>query len=198
MRASIGLFCSASDDLPESARTLAAEFGQLAAQRHIRLVYGGSARGLMGIAARAAHAAGGEVLGFMLDALRVREHADGAVGTQHFVATLKERKESFASHADAFVALPGGLGTLDELGEMLVLNDIGVHSKPVILCDNDGFWDSYVAMLGRFAAYGVLRPGLERHLLRASGAQDALDRFAGVVAPEPAAACAYGPVGVLR
>jgi uncharacterized protein (TIGR00730 family) len=194
MRPTIGLFCSSSDRLPESARVLAVEFGRLAAERGIRLAYGGSARGLMGIAARAAHAAGGEVLGFMVEALSVRDAADATVGTLHHVATLDDRKQAFAQCADAFVALPGGIGTLDEIAEMLTLDDIGAQAKPVILCDNDGFWDPFFAMLEHFGAYGVLRPALQRHLLRAVGAAEALDRFGSLVP----AVSAGGALGVLR
>ena len=193
MRPSIGLFCSASDQLPESARSLAADFGRLCAERGIRLVYGGSARGLMGICARAAHAAGGEVLGFMVDALRVREQADGTVGALRFVPTLYDRKQAFAEFSDAFVVLPGGIGTLDEITEMLTLNDIGAQVKPMILCDNDGFWDPFFAMLESFGAYGVLRPELKRHLLRASGAAQALECYAGLERQ-----LAAGALGVLR
>ena len=194
MRPTIGLFCSASDRLPQSAGDLAAEFGRLAAERGVRLVYGGSARGLMGIAARAAHAAGGEVWGFMVDALSVREQADAAIGILHHVPTLDDRKRAFAECSDAFVALPGGIGTLDEITEMLTLDDIGAQAKPMILCDSDGFWDPFFSMLERFGEYGVLRPALAHDLLRAHGAQAALEQFARLV---PLAA-AGGAAGVLR
>jgi len=194
MRPSIGLFCSASDHLPQSACDLADEFGRLVAEHGVRLVYGGSARGLMGIAARAAHAAGGEVLGFMVEALSIREQANADIGTLHHVPTLDDRKRAFAECADAFVALPGGIGTLDEITEMLTLDDIGAQAKPMILCDNDGFWDPFFGMLERFGAYGVLRPALAHDLLRAHGAQDALDQFARLVPP----AAAGGAAGVLR
>jgi uncharacterized protein (TIGR00730 family) len=181
MRPSIGLFCSASDHLPQSACELAGDFGRLAAQRGVRLVYGGSARGLMGIAARAAHAAGGEVLGFMVEALSVREQANASIGTLHHVPTLDDRKRAFAECADAFVALPGGIGTLDEITEMLTLDDIGAQAKPMILCDSDGFWDPFFAMLECFDAYGVLRASIKHDLLRARGAGEALDHFARLV-----------------
>jgi len=193
MRPSIGLFCSASDHLPESARRLAADLGRLCAERGIRLVYGGSARGLMGICARAANAAGGEVLGFMVEALQVREKADGSVGTLRYVPTLDDRKQAFAECSDAFVALPGGIGTLDEITEMLTLDDIGAQAKPVILCDNDGFWDPFFAMLESFGRYGVLRPALGHHLLRAGSAAEVLERCAGLERQQPA-----GALGVLR
>jgi len=129
----------------------------------------------MGIAARAAHAAGGSVLGFMLQALIEREGANVAVGEFHLVATLAERKRRIALECDAVVALPGGIGTLDELTDILTQDDIGLTQKPVCLVDVDGFWDPFCAMLESFDAYGVLRAGLERDLLRAGSADDALD-----------------------
>lgn len=194
MSPSIGLFCSASDHLPQSACELAADFGRLAAQAGVRIVYGGSARGLMGIAARAAHAAGGEVLGFMVEALSVREQANANIGVLHHVPTLDDRKRAFAECADAFVALPGGIGTLDEITEMLTLDDIGAQHKPMILCDNDGFWDPFFSMLERFDAYGVLRASIKHDLLRAHGAQEALAHFAREVPRVPQA----GPQSLLR
>ncbi len=161
--------------LPPATLQLAADFGRRCGERGIRLVYGGGTRGLMGIAARAAHAAGGSVLGFMLQALIEREGANVAVGEFHLVATLAERKRRIALECDAVVALPGGIGTLDELTDILTQDDIGLTQKPVCLVDVDGFWDPFCAMLESFDAYGVLRAGLERDLLRAGSADDALD-----------------------
>jgi len=171
----VGLYCSSSAMLPPATLQLAADFGRRCGERGIRLVYGGGTRGLMGIAARAAHAAGGSVLGFMLQALIEREGANVAVGEFHLVATLAERKRRIALECDAVVALPGGIGTLDELTDILTQDDIGLTQKPVCLVDVDGFWDPFCAMLESFDAYGVLRAGLERDLLRAGSADDALD-----------------------
>ena len=172
---SIGLYCSSSAALPPATLQLAADFGRLCGERGIRLVYGGGARGLMGIAARAAHAAGGRVQGFMLQALIEREGANVAIGEFHVVATLAERKRRIGQESDAVVALPGGIGTLDELTEILTLDDIGLTQKPVCLVDVDGFWDPFCTMLESFDAYGVLRTGMQRDLLRAASADSALD-----------------------
>ncbi len=161
--------------MPPATLQLAADFGRLCGERGIRLVYGGGVRGLMGIAARAAHAAGGQVQGFMLQALIEREGANVAIGEFHVVATLAERKRRIAQESDALVALPGGIGTLDELTEILTLDDIGLTQKPVCLVDVDGFWDPFYAMLESFDAYGVLRTGMKRDLLRAANAHSALD-----------------------
>ncbi len=126
-RRSVCLFCSAVEDLPESARELAADFGAACAARGLRLVYGGSGRGLMGIAARAAAAAGGEVLGIMPRHLIRPERAADNIGTLLIVDSLAERKQRMTEAADLFVALPGGIGTLNELIEMLTLNDLRLH-----------------------------------------------------------------------
>jgi uncharacterized protein (TIGR00730 family) len=167
MKRSACLFCSAKEDLPAAARQLAAEFGAACAHRGLRLVYGGSGRGLMGIAARAAVAAGGEVLGIMPRHLMRPEHAAADLGTLLVVDTLAERKQKMAEASDIFVAIPGGIGTLNELIEMLTLNDLGLQAKPVILCSTDGFWEPLTALIERFRSYGVLRPSIAQYLRHA-------------------------------
>jgi uncharacterized protein (TIGR00730 family) len=173
-RHSVCLFCSARDDLPIAARELAADFGAACAARGFRLVYGGSSRGLMGIAARAAAAAGGEVLGIMPRHLIRPEFAAADLGTLKIVETLAERKQLMTDSADLFVGLPGGIGTLDELLEMLTMNDLGLQDKPVILCASDGFWQPFITMIERFRAYGVLRPSVERTLRTTSSVEEAM------------------------
>jgi len=185
MKRSVCLFCSAVEDLPVSARELATEFGAACAARGLRLVYGGSGRGLMGIAARAAAAAGGEVLGIMPRHLIRPEHAAENVGTLLIVESLAERKQRMTEAADLFVALPGGIGTLNELIEMLTLNDLGLQAKPVILCASDGFWQPFVAMIERFRAYGVLRPSVERSLRVAASVDEAMGLIDSSPAPSP-------------
>jgi uncharacterized protein (TIGR00730 family) len=171
MTRSVCLFCSSADGLPAPARELAGEFGTACAARGLRLVYGGSGRGLMGIAARAAVAAGGDVLGIMPRRLVRPERAATDIGAFEVVETLAERKQRMADCADLFVALPGGIGTLDELLEMLTMNDLGVQDKPVILCASDDFWRPFVVMIERFRAYGVLRDSVAR-TLRVAGSVD--------------------------
>ena len=174
MNRSVCLFCSAKEGLPDAAQQLAAEFGAACAARGMRLVYGGSGRGLMGVAARAAVAAGGEVLGIMPRHLMRPEHAAADLGTLVIVDTLAERKQRMTAEADLFVAIPGGIGTLNELIEMLTLNDLGLQDKAVILCAEDDFWRPFVAMIERFRAYGVLRPSVERSLRFAASVEDAM------------------------
>ena len=174
MKRSVCVFCSAVEDLPSAARDLAAQFGAACAGRGLRLVYGGSSRGLMGIAARAAAAAGGEVLGVMPRHLVRPERAAENVGTLVIVESLAERKQTMTEAADLFVALPGGIGTLNELIEMLTLNDLRLQDKPVILCAADGFWQPFVEMIERFRGYGVLRPSIERSLRTASSVEQTM------------------------
>lgn len=171
---SVAVFCSASDGLPEATQNLARDLGRLCGERGIRIIYGGGERGLMGLVARATNQAGGSVCGFMLDALRTREGSGVAIGELHFVASLDERQRSILREAEAVIALPGGIGTLDELTQVLTLDDIGLAHKPVCLCDADGFWDPFFAMIEQFDAYGVIRPALRRDLMRATGAAEAL------------------------
>ena len=172
---SVVVYCSSSDRLPQVTLDLAHDLGHLLGSRGIRLVYGGGARGLMGIVARAAVAAGGEVQGFMLQALREREGAGVAVGALHFVSTLEERKRLMTAAAEAVIALPGGIGTLDEITEALTLADIHLAPIPVCLCDADGFWDPFMLMISRFEAYGVIRTGLRSDLIHARGAAAAVN-----------------------
>lgn len=154
---SVGLFCSAASGLPEPMLRAAREFGAQCARRGWRLVYGGSRVGLMGDAATAALAAGGKVIGVMPHVLVARELAKRDVTELRLVDTLAQRKEIMIELADAFVCLPGGIGTLDELLEVLSTNDLGYHDKPIFLCDLDGFWKPFHAMIEAFAARGVLR-----------------------------------------
>ncbi len=174
MSRSVCLFCSAKEGLPAAAQSLAAEFGAACAARGLRLVYGGSGRGLMGVAARAAVAAGGDVLGIMPRHLMRPEHAAADLGTLVIVDTLAERKQRMTEAADLFVAIPGGIGTLNELIEMLTLNDLGLQAKPVILCATDGFWEPFTKLIERFGAYGVLRASIGEYLRHATSVDETM------------------------
>ncbi|MBM3627364.1 MAG: TIGR00730 family Rossman fold protein, partial [Alphaproteobacteria bacterium] len=115
----MGLFCSASDGLPDAYRAAAAEFGRLCAARGFRLVYGGSGRGLMGAAAHAALDGGGDVVGVMPRHLVERERAETRLADLRIVDSLAARKQVMAELSDVFFVLPGGVGTLDEAFEMI-------------------------------------------------------------------------------
>jgi uncharacterized protein (TIGR00730 family) len=102
------------------------------------------------------------------------ERAAENIGTLVIVESLAERKQAMTEAADLFVALPGGIGTLNELIEMLTLNDLRLQDKPVILCAADGFWQPFVEMIESFRGYGVLRPSIERSLRTASSVEQTM------------------------
>jgi len=128
----------------------------------MRLVYGGSSRGLMIAAASAAHKRGGAVLGVMPRLLIPREGIGSSVGEIKIVETLSERKQLMADASDAFVAIPGGIGTLDEVTEMITWNELAIHAKPVYLLNVLGFWDPLLEFFARGRSLGVIRPSFER------------------------------------
>ena len=143
---SVCLFCGSSD-LSDPAYTEAARaFGQQTAEAGWRLVYGGGGVGLMGASARAAHAAGGRVLGVMPGFLRSRERLFDEVETL-IVPSMHERKTIMYDQSDAFVVAPGGVGTLEEVIEVLSWKRLDLHSKPVIFLNLNGFWEPLLAVM---------------------------------------------------
>jgi uncharacterized protein (TIGR00730 family) len=136
----------------EAARAL----GSAAAKRGLGIVYGGGAVGLMGICADAALAGGGEVIGVLPQALSDREIAHKGLTELRIVGTLHARKATMAALADAFVALPGGCGTLDELFEAITWRQLGLHKKPIGLYDADGYFGPLLTFLLGAAAQGFV------------------------------------------
>jgi uncharacterized protein (TIGR00730 family) len=133
--------------------------GELLARRGIGVVYGGARTGLMGAVADAALAAGGEVIGIIPQHLVGFEHAHTGLTELQIVGTMHERKALMAQRSDAFLALPGGTGTLDELIEMLTWTRLGIHDKPLGLLDVEGFWSGLLAFLEHAAREGFIVPG---------------------------------------
>lgn len=143
------VYCGSSQDTRESHRSAAREFGSLLAQAGITLVFGGGKVGLMGLAANAALEAGGKVIGVIPDFLVEREVGHASCTELHITATMHERKTRMAELSDAFVILPGGLGTLDEAFEIITWKQLGLHDKPIVLANIDGYWDPFENMLDR-------------------------------------------------
>ena len=137
----ICVYCSSSDTVDDVFFDAARKLGTLIGQRGDTLVFGGGRIGLMGEVARAVHAAGGRVIGVIPESMRDDEvdytDADELIWTDH----MRTRKQAMDDRADAFVALPGGLGTLEELAEILVLKQLRYHRKPVAILNADGFYD---------------------------------------------------------
>jgi uncharacterized protein (TIGR00730 family) len=155
---SVCVFCGSSRGEGERWASAARALGTLIAERGIDLVYGGGQVGLMGEVADAALAAGGRVIGVIPSGLFSREVAHRGITELHEVGSMHERKALMYDRSDAFVALPGGFGTLDELAEVVTWTQLGLHGKPTVLLDVDGFWDPFVTLLDGMMASGFLRP----------------------------------------
>lgn len=147
------------------------------ARRGLGVVYGGGQVGLMGVVAEAALAAGGEVIGVIPEALAFKEIAHEHLTRLHIVRTMHERKALMADLSDAFVALPGGFGTLDEFCEVLTWAQLGIHRKPCFLLNTGGFYDSLLALLDHAAAEGFLRPAHRALVLVERAPEPLLDRL---------------------
>jgi uncharacterized protein (TIGR00730 family) len=162
-----------------AARALGAEL----AHRGLGLVYGGAGVGLMGILADATLAAGGRVVGILPRGLFRREVAHPGLSELRQVASMHERKAQMADLADAFIALPGGYGTFDELFEVVTWAQIGLHNKPIGLLDVDGYFDPLLALIRHAAAAGFIPSDHTHLLLHATGPAALLDRFAAYTTP---------------
>jgi uncharacterized protein (TIGR00730 family) len=152
-------------------------FGKILAENGIRLVYGGGSIGLMGAVATSALDHGGTVTGIIPDFLTIRENALKRVQELIITPDMHERKRLMFEHSDAFVALPGGIGTLEELVEQLTWQQLGRHSKPVLLANVEGFWEPLFTLLAHMRATQFIRPSLAVDILKAERVEDILPRL---------------------
>src|ERR1700723_1451778 len=162
----------------ESAKAL----GKALAESGIRLVYGGGSIGLMGAVATSVLDHGGTVTGIIPDFLTSRENALTRIQEMIVTPDMHERKRLMFERSDAFVALPGGSGTLEELVEQLTWQQLGRHSKPVLLANIDGFWEPLLALLTHMRATEFIRPTLSIDILKAERVADILPRLRAAAA----------------
>ncbi|HEY7969821.1 MAG TPA: TIGR00730 family Rossman fold protein [Candidatus Limnocylindrales bacterium] len=181
---SVCVFCGASTGRDPRYAEAAAAVGAGLARRGIRLVFGGGRSGLMGVVADAALAEGATVIGVIPRGLVDRELAHPGLTELRVVETLHERKAGMAALADAFLVLPGGLGTLEELSEVLSWAQLDLHTKPVGLLDVGGYFASLEAFLDDAVREGFLAERHRRWLLRDESVDRLLDRFAAFAPPE--------------
>jgi uncharacterized protein (TIGR00730 family) len=172
------VFCGASTGRSPAYARAARAFGAAAAANGLGVVYGGGRVGLMGSVADGALAAGGEVVGVIPQSLVDRELAHRGLTELHVVGSLHERKALMAELSDAFVALPGGFGTLDELLEQLTWSQLGLHDKPVGLLDVDGYWRPLIALARHATQEGFVRESDLAAIAVATDADGLLDRLA--------------------
>jgi uncharacterized protein (TIGR00730 family) len=173
----------------ESARAL----GKALAEGGIRLVYGGGSVGMMGAVATSVLDHGGTVTGIIPGFLTAKENALKRVQEMIVTPDMHERKRLMFEHADAFVALPGGVGTLEELVEQLTWQQLGRHTKPVLLANIDGFWEPLLALIAHMRATQFIRPNLSVDILKAERVEDILPRLQAAVAGTPEGAAEMEP-----
>ena len=162
----------------ESAKAL----GKALAEAGIRLVYGGGSLGLMGALANSVLDHGGMVTGIIPDFLTMRENALNRVQEMVVTPDMHERKRLMFERSDAFVALPGGIGTLEELVEQLTWQQLGRHAKPVLLANIDGFWEPLLALFAHMRATQFIRASLPVEILKAERVEDILPRLRAALA----------------
>src|SRR5271168_3879720 len=168
-------------------------FGKILAENRIRLVYGGGSIGLMGAVATSVLDHGGTVTGIIPDFLTIRENALKRVQELIVTPDMHERKRLMFERSDAFVALPGGVGTLEELVEQLTWQQLGRHSKPVLLANIESFWEPLLALLAHMRATQFIRPTLSIDILKAERVEDILPRLQAAAASAPEGTAAMVP-----
>lgn len=179
------VFCGASTGGRADYATEAAALGRSLAERGITLVFGGGRAGLMGTVADAALGAGGQVIGVITKLLEGRELGHTGITALHVVETMHERKMMMANLADAFVALPGGLGTLDEMFEILAWAQLGIHSKPVGLLNTAGYYDSLMTFLDHVERESFLRLNHRTEVIFDADVPRLLSRLSGSMIKSP-------------
>jgi uncharacterized protein (TIGR00730 family) len=170
---SVAMFCGSAMGSDPAHAEAAARFGRILADEGVRLVYGGGGVGLMGQAARAAVEAGGQVLGVIPEFLCLPEVVYRAAETR-VTGSMHERKAVMFAEADGFVVLPGGVGTIEEIIEILSWTRLGLHSKPVVFVNLAGFWDPLFALIEHTVAQGFTPASFRRAWRSVSEVEDVL------------------------
>ncbi|SRR6266545_3384889 len=179
------VFCGSASGANPVYATTAREFGRELAARGLGLVYGGGRVGLMGEVAAATLAAGGTVIGVIPHSLALKEIAQEDCTELIVVNTMHERKALMADRSDAFVALPGGYGTCDELFEIITWAQLGIHRKPVAILNVNGFFTPLLAWLDHIVAEGLLKPKHRDLLLVADTVPDLFAKLTAWKPPAP-------------
>ncbi len=181
----ICVFCGAAPGVSRVYTETAAAVGEELTRRGIGVVFGGGRLGLMGVVADAALASGGEVIGVIPQGLVDRELAHRGVTSLHVVETMHARKALMNELSDGFVTLPGGLGTLEELAEVVSWAQLGLHRKPIGVLDVDGYFDGLLALVERAVADGFVLPEHGRLLIVGTEIGELLDALSAYTPPPP-------------
>ena len=172
------VFCGSSSGLQPEYRHAAKELAREMAERDIGLVFGGGAVGLMGVVADAILAAGGHAIGVIPHGLVMREVAHRGLPDLRVVSSMHERKAMMSALSDAFIALPGGFGTLEEFCEAVTWTQLGVHRKPCGLLNVEGFYDPLISLFDRGVETGFIQPVNRQIIVSRSDPGDLLDALA--------------------
>jgi len=181
----LAVYCGSATPKDPRYVALAQEVGQTLAKRGIGVIYGGGKLGLMGALADGALAAGGEVFGVIPEAMLQPEVANLACTELRVVATMHERKAAFSELADGFLALPGGVGTMDELWEAVSWAQLGYHGKPVGLLNAFGFYDGLMEFTRHMVAVGFVRPAHAQIIIAENELHALLQRMESHQPPQP-------------
>ncbi|KAL9228052.1 hypothetical protein vseg_003670 [Gypsophila vaccaria] len=173
----ICVFCGSSQGKKSSYQEAATELGKELVSRNIDLVYGGGSIGLMGLVSQAVHSGGRHVIGVIPKTLMPREITGETVGEVKAVADMHQRKAEMARHSDAFIALPGGYGTLEELLEVITWAQLGIHDKPVGLLNVDGYYNSLLSFIDQAVEEGFVSPSARRIILSAPTAGELVKKL---------------------
>jgi uncharacterized protein (TIGR00730 family) len=171
------VFCGSRRGAKPVYEEAARQLGSVLATRRLRLIYGGGNVGLMGILADSVLAHGGEVTGVIPVSLANRELAHAGVSDLRIVNSMHERKALMAELSDGFLALPGGLGTFEELCEILTWAQLGFHHKPIAMLNIDGYYDPFAMLLDRAVAHDFMRSEHRRFLIEANTVSELADLF---------------------
>lgn len=178
----ICVYCGSAAGIDPLYDAAARNFGRILAEAGIGLVYGGGGRGLMGIIANSVLEHGGMVTGIIPSFLTAREKPIEKAQTHVIVPDMHSRKWMMFERADAFVALPGGMGTLEELVEQLTWVQLGRHTKPVVIADIAGFWRPLLALFEHMREHGFIQPSFEVRYLVAEKIEDVLPMIEATLA----------------
>src|ERR1700722_3650515 len=179
------VYCGSGPGTNPRFMEAAVALGKALAENGVRLVYGGGSIGMMGAVATSVLDHGGSVTGIIPGFLTARENALTRVQEMIVTPDMHERKRLMFERSDAFVALPGGIGTLEELVEQMTWQQLGRHTKPVLLANIDGFWEPLLALLAHMRATEFIRAGLAVNILKAERVEDILPRLRAAAARAP-------------
>ena len=171
---SLCVYCGSSARVSDIYKDAAKEMGRIMAENGIRLVYGGGKAGTMGIIADSVMSHGGEVTGIIPSHIADREIQHKGLTELHVVDTMHTRKQMMVDYADAFLILPGGIGTLDETCEIMTWRQLGIHDKPIVIANINDYWTPFLSLIDRIVDEGYMREDDKRIAIIVKTVEDVL------------------------